>query len=81
MDDFLEKCTKISLKLEISVFGESGQSNKAVEQKQLNIDINILHQVGLEFDLDSKNRIKNYKFGLLLKFGTPCILINYLGIR
>jgi len=49
----------------------------------LNIDTNILHQVGLEFDADSKNRIKNYKFGLLHKFGTPSILIlmDYLGIK
>jgi len=28
--------------------------------QQLNIDTNILDQVGLEFDADSKNRIKNY---------------------
>jgi len=54
---------------------------KLLEQKQLNIDTNILHQVGLEFDVDSKNQIKNYKFGLFLKFGTPCILIDYLGIK
>jgi len=54
---------------------------RLLEQKQLNIDTNILHQVGLEFDVDSKNRIKNNKFGLLLKFGTPCILMNYLGIK
>jgi len=52
-----------------------------LEQKQLNIDKNILHQVGLEFDVDSKNRIKNYKFGLLLTFGTPCILMDYIGIK
>jgi len=43
----------------------------------LNIDTNILHQVGLKFDVDSKN----YKFGLLLKFGTPCKLMDYLGIE
>jgi len=47
----------------------------------LNINTNILHQVGLEFDVDSKNRIKNYMFGLLLKFGTPCILMDYLRIK
>jgi len=76
MDDFLEKCTKISLKLGISGFKEGGQS-RLLEQKQLNIDTNILHRVGLEFDVDSKNRIKNYKFGFLLKFGTSCILIDY----
>jgi len=29
---------------------------RLLEQKQLNIDTNILHQVGLEFDVDSKNR-------------------------
>jgi len=78
MDDFLEKCTNISHKLGISAFEEGGQS-RLLAQKQLNIDTNILHQVGLEFDVDSKNRIKNYKFGLLLKFGTPCIL-NIFGI-
>jgi len=54
---------------------------RLLEQKQLNIDTNILHQAGLEFDVDSKNLIKNYKFGLLLKFGTPCILMNHLGIK
>jgi len=59
MDDFLEKCSKISLKLRISAFEEGGQS-RLLEQKQLNIDTNILHQVGLEFDVVSKNRIKNY---------------------
>jgi len=32
MDDFLEKCTKISLKLGISAFEEDGQS-KAVKAK------------------------------------------------
>jgi len=48
---------------------------KLLEQKQLNVDMNILHQVDLEFDVDSKNRIKNYKCGFLLKFGTPCILM------
>jgi len=36
---------------------------------------------GLEFDIDSRNRIKNYKFGLLVKFGTLCILMDYLGIK
>jgi len=45
IDDFLEKCTKISLKFGISAFEEGGQS-KAV-------------RVGLVFDIDSKNRIKN----------------------
>jgi len=57
-------------------------------QKQLNIDTNILPQVGLEFDVDSKNRLKNwssylknYKFGLLLNFGTHCILMDYLEIK
>jgi len=54
---------------------------RLLEQKQLNFDRNILHQVGLEFDVDSKNRLKNYKFGLLLKFGTPCIQLDYLGIK
>jgi len=39
MDDFLEKCTKISLK-----FDEGGQS-EAVREKQLNIDTNILHHL------------------------------------
>jgi len=29
IDDFLEKCTKISLKLEISAFEEGGQSKAA----------------------------------------------------
>jgi len=56
MDDFLEKCTKISLKLGISAFDEVGQS-RLLEQKQLNIDTNILHREGLEFDVDSKNRV------------------------
>jgi len=74
MDDFLKKCIKIWLKLGISAFEEGGQS-RLLEQKQLNIDTNILHQVGLEFDVDSKDPIKNYKFGLLLKFRRPCILI------
>jgi len=37
MDGLLEKCTKISLKLGISAFGEGGQS-RLLEQKQLNID-------------------------------------------
>jgi len=61
-----------------------GVVNVRREEKQLNNDINILHQVDLEFDVDSKNRIKNlsshlknYKFGLLGKFGTPCILMDY----
>jgi len=54
MDDFLEMCTKISLKFGISAFEEGGQS-RLLEQKQLNIDTNVLHQVGLEFDVDSKN--------------------------
>jgi len=45
------------------------------------MDTNILHPVGLEFDVRSKNPIKNYKFGLLLKFGTTCILMDYLGIK
>jgi len=51
MDDFLEKCTKILLKLGISAFEEGGQS-RLLEQKQLNTDTNILHQVGLEYDVD-----------------------------
>jgi len=32
---------------------------KLLNQKQLNIDTNILHQVGIEFDVDSKNRSAN----------------------
>jgi len=87
MDDFLEKCTKISLKLGIPAFEKGGQS-KAARAKTINIDTNILHQIDLEFDVDSKNRIKkwsshlkNFNFGLLLKFGTPCILMDYLGIK
>jgi len=39
--------------LGISAFEEAGQS-RLLEQKQLNIDTNILHQVGLEFDVESK---------------------------
>jgi len=40
---------------------------RQLEQKQLNVDTNILHQVGLEFDVDSKNRIKNYKCGCFVQ--------------
>jgi len=53
--DFLEKCTKISLKLGISARFQT----RLLEQKQLSIDTDILHQVDLEFDVDSKNLIKN----------------------
>jgi len=53
---------------------------RLLEQKQLNIDVSIFLDC-LEFDVDSQNRIKNYKFGLLLKFGTPYILMEYLGIK
>jgi len=35
---------------------------RLLEQKQLNIHTNIVHQVGLEFDVDFKNRLKNYHF-------------------
>jgi len=50
-------------------------------RKQLNIDIDILHQLGPEFDIKFKYRIKSWSlylkkhmFGSLLKFGTPCII-------
>jgi len=48
LDDFLKKCTKISLKLGISA---SRRVVRLLDQKQLNIDTNILHQVGLGFDV------------------------------
>jgi len=49
---------------------------RLLEQKQLNIDTNILHQVGLEFDVNSKNRSLVQKSGLLLKFGTNKVNAN-----
>jgi len=65
----------------VKVVSQGGQC-KAARAKTINIDTNILHQIGLQFDVDAKNQIKNwsshlknYKYGLLLKFGTPCILI------
>jgi len=74
---------KLLLKLRISARFERRPIK--TEQKQLKIDIDILHQVGLEFDADSKKKKKipkrrrDYKFGFLLKFCTPCILMDYLG--
>jgi len=59
MDDFLGKCEFLLSRRVVKV--------RLLEQKQLNIDTNILHNIGLEFKVDSKN--KNFKFGLLLKFG------------
>jgi len=47
------------------------------------IDTDILHQAGLEFDVDSKNQIKNgsshlrnYNFGLLVKFQKSKLCTN-----
>jgi len=55
MDDFLEMRTNILLKFLLSRVVKV----RLLEQKQLKIDTNILHQIGLQFDVDSKNRIKN----------------------
>jgi len=53
---------------------------RLLEQKQFNIDTNILHQVALEFDVDSKNRIKNYKCGLFAQIWDT-LYTDYLGIK
>jgi len=56
--DFLGKCTKILLNLEIFVRFGGVVKLRLLEQKQLK-DIDILHQVGLEFARKSKNSIKS----------------------
>jgi len=64
INDFLDRCTKILLKLGISARFE-GRPIKLLEQKQLRIDTDILHPVGLEFDVNFENQIKNGSSSLI----------------
>jgi len=80
MDNFLEKYTKISLKLGISAFEEGGQDNaraKTIKYRYKHFTssrLRIWHRF-------QKSQIKSYKFGLLLKYWTPCILMDCIVIR
>jgi len=53
--DFLEKCTKT-----LNLLSRGVVKVRLLEQKQLKIDTNILHQVDLEFDVETNYRVKNW---------------------